>query len=88
MSQSAPDTDIDWRSRAIAAEECVAELRRERARLWEQLHQERAREREEEHFYRLYRDLEASLSWRLTRPLRMTASYVRKAKELLEDRAK
>lgn len=86
MTQPGAETDTDWRRRALAAEASLAELRRERARLWDELHRERARGREDDYFYRLYQDLEASISWRLTRPLRLTAKYARKARKLLEER--
>jgi hypothetical protein len=43
---------------------------RERARLWEQLHEQRAGERELEHLRAKVQRMESSLSWRITRPLR------------------
>ena len=72
-------TDTDWRARALAAEAALADARAERARLWEELHALRARDREAEYFRELYTALEASVSWRLTRPLRLGKEYAGKA---------
>lgn len=49
----------------------LEQLRRERARLWEQLHEQRAAEREVEHLRAEVARMESSLSWRITRPLRV-----------------
>jgi predicted RNase H-like nuclease (RuvC/YqgF family) len=46
-------------------------LRRERARLWEQLHDQRADQRELEHLREKVAMMEGSLSWRVTEPLRV-----------------
>ena len=46
-------------------------LRRERARLWEQLHDQRADQRELEHLRAKVAMMEGSLSWRVTKPLRV-----------------
>ena len=66
--QTTNDTDLETRLRR--AEAALAESLEERGRLWEQLQEARARQADDEHFYRLYRALETSLSWRLTKPLR------------------
>jgi hypothetical protein len=45
--------------------------RNERARLWEQLHEQRADARELEHLRAKVAMMEGSLSWRITKPLRV-----------------
>jgi hypothetical protein len=62
--------DADLEQRLSRAEAALAESLEERGRLWEQLQAARAGQADEEHFYRRYRALEASLSWKLTKPLR------------------
>ena len=57
MSEPSVDTELE-------------QLRRERARLWEQLHEQRAAEREIEHLRAKVARMESSLSWRITKPLR------------------
>jgi len=83
-----PENDIDWRERALRAETDLAEVRRERARLWEELHALRALDRREEHYFRLYRSLEDSLSWKLTKPLRSGKRQAGKVKRLLDERGR
>ena len=51
-------------------EAALAEAREERARLWEEVHRLRAERREVEYFERRFHQMETSLSWRLTKPLR------------------
>jgi hypothetical protein len=63
-------TDARWRERALAAEAALAELRLERARLWEELHRLRAAARERDYEHDLREALQASVSWRITAPLR------------------
>jgi predicted RNase H-like nuclease (RuvC/YqgF family) len=57
-------------SEATDTRQEVERLREERARLWEQLHEERFAEREIERLQAQIRRMETSLSWRITRPLR------------------
>jgi hypothetical protein len=57
-------------SEATDTRQEVERLRQERARLWEQLHEERFAEREIERLQAQIRRMETSLSWRITRPLR------------------
>ena len=52
------------------SERRLNEALRERARLWEQLHEQRADERELEHLRAKVAMMEGSLSWRVTKPLR------------------
>ena len=58
----------------------LEEVLRERARLWEQLHEERAAEREVEDLKRQIARMEASASWRVTKPLRLAKTYWHKVK--------
>ena len=88
MSQLDQTDGVDWSARALQAEARLEEALAERARLWEELHLLRAREREEEHFYRLYRSLEGSVSWKLTKPLRSAKALAARVKRARErDRA-
>jgi hypothetical protein len=64
----------------MAADPALEELLQERARLWEQLHEQRAAEREVEHLKSQIARMEASLSWRVTRPLRLGKTYWHKLK--------
>ena len=55
---------------ATDTKSALEEALRERARLWEQLHEQRADERELEHLRAKVAMMEGSLSWRVTKPLR------------------
>ena len=68
-------------SEATATE--LEQLRRERARLWEQLHEQRAAEREVEELKAKIARMESSLSWRITRPLRDVKTQWHKLKRRL-----
>ncbi|HEX6458354.1 MAG TPA: hypothetical protein VF032_05495 [Thermoleophilaceae bacterium] len=70
MSEPSLDTELD-------------QLRRERARLWEQLHEQRAAEREVEFLRAEVARIESSLSWRITKPLRDVKTQWRKLKRRL-----
>ncbi len=70
MSEPSLDTELE-------------QLRRERARLWEQLHEQRAAEREVEHLRSEIARMESSISWRITRPLRDVKTQWRKLKRRL-----
>jgi hypothetical protein len=48
----------------------LAELAEERARLWEEVQRLRAERREVEYYERRFEQMERSLSWRVTTPLR------------------
>ncbi|HET8672488.1 MAG TPA: hypothetical protein VFL87_02560 [Thermoleophilaceae bacterium] len=61
----------------------LEELRRERARLWEQLHEQRAAEREIERLQAKITRMESSLSWRITKPLRDVKTQWHKVKRRL-----
>lgn len=49
----------------------LEEALRDRARLWEQLHEQKAMEREVEDLRRKVARMEGSISWRATKPLRV-----------------
>jgi hypothetical protein len=70
-------------SEATDTERALGEALRERARLWEQLHEQRAAEREVEHLRAKIARMESSLSWRITRPLRLAKMLWHKLKPLL-----
>ena len=70
MSSEATDTELQH-------------LREERARLWEQLHEQRAAEREVEELQAKIGRMESSLSWRITRPLRDVKTQWHKLKRRL-----
>jgi hypothetical protein len=53
------------------AEAALAESLEERNRLWAEVNRLHVLAHENEYLRRLYSDLETSLSWRLTKPLRM-----------------
>lgn len=55
----------------MASDEALEEALRERARLWEQLHEQKALEREVEDLRRKVARMEGSISWRATKPLRV-----------------
>jgi hypothetical protein len=56
--------------RVAQLEARVAELAEERARLWEEVSRLRAERREVEYYERLARQMQGSLSWQITAPLR------------------
>jgi hypothetical protein len=64
----------------VSSDPALEEALRERARLWEQLHEQRAAEREVEDLKRHIARMEASLSWRITKPLRLVKTYWHKVK--------
>jgi len=64
----------------VSGDPALEEVLRERARLWEQLHEQRAAEREVEDLKRQIARMEASLSWRVTKPLRVAKTYWHKVK--------
>jgi hypothetical protein len=68
---------------ATDTERALEEALRERARLWEQLHEQRAAEREVEHLKAQIARMESSLSWRVTKPLRDVKTQWHKVKRRL-----
>ena len=84
MSESV--TDVDWEARALAAEARVEELAAERARLWEEVHKQRAERRAGEYYQTLTEQMQGSISWRFTRPLRDGKALLQKVRARLADR--
>jgi hypothetical protein len=78
-------TETDWETRAHTAEARVQELAAERARLWEEVQQLRAQDRETEHYRALARYMENTASWRITWPLRAFKTLYIKVRRTLED---
>jgi hypothetical protein len=78
-------TETDWETRARTAEARVQELTAERARLWEEVHQLRAQDREAEHYRALAHYMENTASWRVTWPLRAFKTAYIKVRRILED---
>jgi hypothetical protein len=70
-------------SETTGTERALEEALRERARLWEQLHEQRAAEREVEELKAKIARMESSLSWRITRPLRDVKTQWHKLKRRL-----
>jgi hypothetical protein len=85
VTDHVPTTETDWEARARTAEARVQELTAERARLWEELHQLRAQDREAEHYRALARYMENTASWRVTWPLRAFKTLYIKVRRTLED---
>jgi hypothetical protein len=54
----------------VSEQDRIAELTAEQARLWEDNQRLRAERRAVEHYQQRAADMERSLSWRITRPLR------------------
>ena len=84
MSEPTTSAEIDWEARARSAEARVAELAAERARLWEELHQLRAKERQIDHYRARAEYMEGTLSWKLTWPLREAKRVYVKVRRLLD----
>jgi hypothetical protein len=72
---------------STSAEARVAELAEERARLWEEVQRLRAERREVEYHERLMREMQASLSWRITTPLRAAKTLAVKVRRRLDGEA-
>lgn len=58
----------------------------ERARLWEELHRLRAERREVEYYERLAAQMQSSVSWRITTPLRSGKGALAKVRRKLAER--
>ena len=63
-------TSLDPDERLAQAELALDELRRERNALWAELQERKAQERHVAHLERTIADLQGSVSWRITAPLR------------------
>ena len=72
--------------RLAAAEAALAEVREERARLWDEVHRLRAERREVEYFEQLATKMQTSVSWRITAPLRAGKVLAAKVRKQLEER--
>jgi hypothetical protein len=69
---------------STAAQARVAELAAERARLWDEVQRLRAERREVEYYERRFAQLETSLSWRITTPLRAGKTLAVKVRRRLQ----
>jgi hypothetical protein len=65
------------------AEARVAELAAERARLWDEVQRLRAERREVEYYERRFQQMEQSVSWRITTPLRTGKTLAAKVRRRL-----
>ena len=75
----------DLEQRLRTAEDALAEALAERARLWEEVHRLRAERREVEYYERRAMQMQTSVSWRITAPLRIfKALWVRVRRQLDE----
>jgi hypothetical protein len=63
----------------------VAELAAERARLWDEVQRLRAERRDVEYYERRFAQMESSLSWRITTPLRAGKTLAVKVRRRLRD---
>lgn len=61
--------------------------REERARLWEENHRLRAERREVEYHEKLTRQMQSSVSWRVTAPLRSGKTLAVRVRRKLAERA-
>ena len=61
-------------------------VREENARLWEELHRLRAQQREVEYLERRVVQMQTSVSWRITAPLRVAKRLSGKARRKLDER--
>ena len=66
------------------AEARVAELAAERARLWDEVQRLRAERREVEYYERRFEQMERSVSWRVTTPLRAGKTLAVKVRRRLQ----
>jgi hypothetical protein len=70
-----------------AAEARVAELAAERARLWDEVQRLRAEQREVQYYEQRFAQMERSLSWRITTPLRAGKTLAVKVRRRLRPEA-
>jgi chorismate mutase len=85
------DTDTDTTSRDLqqrldAAEAALAEARAERARLWEEVARLRAERREVEYYEARATQMQTSVSWQVTAPLRAAKALWAQVQRKLEQR--
>jgi hypothetical protein len=76
--------DVEQRLRT--AEDALAEALAERARLWEEVHRLRAERREVEYYERRAMQMQTSVSWRLTVPLRIFKTLWVRVRRKLDER--
>jgi hypothetical protein len=76
-------TDLDWEARARRAEAALEDALRERNELWEELHRRAAVETALEECRAANERFEASLSWRITAPLRRAKAAGIRARTLV-----
>ena len=69
-----------------ASQARLQELLDERARLWEELHRLRAERREVAYYEALARQMQSSVSWRVTAPLRVGKTLAVKIRRKRESR--
>jgi hypothetical protein len=79
-------SETDWRERAETAEARVTELAAERARLWEEVNRLRAERREALYHEQLAKQIESSVSWQITEPLRMVKELGLQVRHKLAER--
>jgi len=65
----------------------LAEALAERARLWEEVHRLRAERREVEYYERLATQMQTSVSWRITAPLRIFKTLWVRVRRKLDERS-
>jgi hypothetical protein len=71
-------------SESTSTEARVAELAAERARLWDEVQRLRAERREVEYYERRFEQMQRSLSWRVTTPLRAGKTLAVKVRRRLD----
>ena len=67
---------------ASRAQAALDEVVAERNRLWEELHRQRADQKEAAYYRTLYEQVVSSQSWKITAPLRSTKWFFRQIPEL------
>jgi hypothetical protein len=80
------ETGTDWRARAEAAEARNRELAAEQARLWDEVNRLRAERREVEYYEQRALQMQTSVSWQVTAPLRAAKVLWAKVQRKLEQR--
>ena len=76
---------MDWQARALEAEARVAELAEERARLWDEVNRLRAERRDVEYYQHRAAQMQGSVSWQITAPLRVGKSLSVKVRRKLDE---
>ena len=77
---------IDWQARAEVAEARLKEALDEQARLWDELHRLRAERQDIDYFQRQAAQMEGSVSWKVTAPLRQAKTLGILVRRKLDDR--